>query len=187
MANKAAPNPNSEVGNEIEKTCREPIVGRARHSVRAAPAIRVCQFSPKSHPQPIADQGVLQMFLSNFGIRAKVQFYGVCPLSRGCPGGTTEISRWQAERSHRTTTTIPTRPGGAAELKYHRFPLCRIHAGMNPLDRIFERPWMDKVEPGKKLKDIRERSDWPRIFPENLGTAENPFRVSDFGFRVSGR
>jgi hypothetical protein len=58
---------------------------------------------------------------------------------------------------------------------------------MNPLDRIFERPWMDKVEPGKKLKDIRERSDWPRIFPENLGTAENPFRVSDFGFRVSGR
>ena len=61
-------------------------------------------------------------------------------LSWGCPGGTKEISRWQAERSHRTATTIPTSPGGAAELKYHRFPLCRIHAGMNPLDRILERP-----------------------------------------------
>ena len=27
-------NPNSEMGNEIESTCREPIVGGARHSVR---------------------------------------------------------------------------------------------------------------------------------------------------------
>ena len=34
-------NPNSEVGHEIEPTCREPIVGRARHSVRAAIDIQV--------------------------------------------------------------------------------------------------------------------------------------------------
>ena len=43
-------------------------------------------------------------------------FYGVWPLSLGCPGGTTDVSRWQAERSHRTATIIPTSPGGASEL-----------------------------------------------------------------------
>ena len=41
-------NPNSEVGNENASTCREPIVGRARHSVRAAPATSACKISPAS-------------------------------------------------------------------------------------------------------------------------------------------
>ena len=59
---------------------------------------------------------------------SKIHCYGVCPLSLGCPGGTPEISRWQAERSHRIATTIPTSPGGASELTYHLFRLCRIHA-----------------------------------------------------------
>jgi len=46
--------------------------------------------------------------------------HGVSP---GCPGGTTDISRWQAERSHRTATTMPTSPGGAAERNYNRLRL----------------------------------------------------------------
>jgi len=41
-------NPNSEGGHEIEPTCREPIVGRARHSVRAAIDIQVSKPSQLS-------------------------------------------------------------------------------------------------------------------------------------------
>ena len=41
-------NPNSKAGNEIERTGRESIVGRARHSVRAALATSRCKISPAS-------------------------------------------------------------------------------------------------------------------------------------------
>jgi len=43
-------NPNSEAGHEIEPTCREPSVVRARHSVRAAPATSACKISPGRLP-----------------------------------------------------------------------------------------------------------------------------------------
>ena len=46
-------NPNSEGGQEIEPTCREPIVGRARHSVRAAPATSACKISRRRLPDPL--------------------------------------------------------------------------------------------------------------------------------------
>ena len=46
-------NQNSEVGHEIEPTCREPIVGRARHSVRAAPATSACKISRRRLPDPL--------------------------------------------------------------------------------------------------------------------------------------
>ena len=39
-------NPNTEVGATIETTCRKPIVGRARHSVRATPATSECKNIP---------------------------------------------------------------------------------------------------------------------------------------------
>jgi hypothetical protein len=53
----AGVNPDSEVGNEIEKPCREPIVGRARHSVRAAPATSECKISPASPSRQLRSSG----------------------------------------------------------------------------------------------------------------------------------
>ena len=42
------------MGNEIEKTCREPIVGRARHSVRAAIGIQPPELSAAVAIQTLA-------------------------------------------------------------------------------------------------------------------------------------
>jgi len=64
-------NPNSEAGHEIEPTCREPIAGRARHSVRAAPATSACKISPASPSRPAADQDVARVSRTHFGVRVK--------------------------------------------------------------------------------------------------------------------
>jgi hypothetical protein len=64
-------NPNSEVGNEIEKTGREPIVGGARHSVRAAPATSGRKISPASPSRPAADQDFDRVSRPNFEVRVE--------------------------------------------------------------------------------------------------------------------
>ena len=70
-------NPNSEVGNEIEQPCREPIVGRARHSVRAAPATSACKISPASPSRPAADQDVARVSRTHFGVRGEITLLAV--------------------------------------------------------------------------------------------------------------
>jgi hypothetical protein len=62
-------NPDSEVGKEIEKPCREPIVGRARHSVRAGPATSACKSSPASPCRPAADQDFARVSRTHLGVR----------------------------------------------------------------------------------------------------------------------
>ena len=89
---------NSEVGHEIEKTCREPIVGGARHSVRAAPATGGCKFSPTSPSQPVADQNLSQFSRRHFGVR--VNTWGVpSPLrALASPSASNQgKSRWKKQ------------------------------------------------------------------------------------------
>jgi len=78
-------NPNSEVGHEIEPTCREPIVGRARHSVRAAPATSACKISPASPSRPAADQDVARVSRTHFGVRVEITLLAVrAPSQAAC-------------------------------------------------------------------------------------------------------
>jgi hypothetical protein len=62
-------NPNSEVGNEIETAYREPIVGRARHSVRAAPATSGCEIYLAPPSRPAADPDLSRFSRPNFGVQ----------------------------------------------------------------------------------------------------------------------
>ena len=80
--------PGSAVGNEIESTCREPIVGRARHSVRAAPATSGCKISPASPSRPAAEQDFARVSVptSEFGFSpSPSQSESVRPLSATNP------------------------------------------------------------------------------------------------------
>jgi len=89
-------NPKSEVGNEIEKPGREPIVGRARHSVRAAPATSGRKISLASPSRP-ATQGGPSRAATPFACGAGTLWHGLArgsrmisrltPGWRSCPPG----------------------------------------------------------------------------------------------------
>ena len=57
--------------------CREPIVGRARHSVRAAPATSACKISPASPSRPTADQAFARVSRTHFGVRVEITILAV--------------------------------------------------------------------------------------------------------------
>jgi len=50
---------------------RQPTGGRARHSVRAAPATSACKISPASPSRPAADQDFARVSRTHFGVRVK--------------------------------------------------------------------------------------------------------------------